>query len=142
MARGIKSEKFLDRRGVGELDGILGMAGEFFETAEKQDLHANRLRDRRHRGIVTRNARGGAAAQASKAEIAVGGRRETGRLAGASTDAGQVGNLGVAYFADLRWTTQIKPLLRSSRIDTTRAFVGALAMMNARPGVLLSASAI
>jgi len=59
MARGIKSEKFLDRRGVGELDGILGMAGEFFETAEKQDLHANRLRDRWHRGIVTRDARGG-----------------------------------------------------------------------------------
>jgi hypothetical protein len=33
----------LDRGGIGELDGIFGMAREFLETAEKQDLHANRL---------------------------------------------------------------------------------------------------
>jgi uncharacterized protein (TIGR01777 family) len=33
-------------------------------------------------------------------------------------------------------------LLRASRIDTTRALVGALAKMNARPSVMVSASAI
>jgi hypothetical protein len=43
VPRRIESEKLLDRRGVGELDGILGVAGEFFEAAEKQDFHANRL---------------------------------------------------------------------------------------------------
>lgn len=43
MARGIEGEKLLDRRGVCELDGIFGKAGEFLETAEKQNLHANCL---------------------------------------------------------------------------------------------------
>jgi hypothetical protein len=33
---------------------MLGMAGDFLEAAEKQDRDANRLRDRWHRGIVTR----------------------------------------------------------------------------------------
>jgi hypothetical protein len=32
------------------------MADEFLESAEKQDLHANRLGDGWHRGIVTRGA--------------------------------------------------------------------------------------
>lgn len=35
MARGVESEKLLDRHSVCELDGILGMAGEFLEAAEK-----------------------------------------------------------------------------------------------------------
>jgi len=43
MTRGIEGKKLLDGRGIGELEGILGMAGEFLEAAEKQDLHANRL---------------------------------------------------------------------------------------------------
>jgi len=43
MARGVENEKLLDCRGIGELEGILGMAGEFLESAEKQDFHANRL---------------------------------------------------------------------------------------------------
>jgi hypothetical protein len=33
----------LDGRAVGELHGILGVASEFLETAEKQNRHANRL---------------------------------------------------------------------------------------------------
>jgi hypothetical protein len=41
-----------------------------------------------------------------------------------------------------RWTAGRKEVLRSSRIDTTRALVGALAKMNARPSVMVSASAI
>src|SRR5260370_893449 len=40
------------------------------------------------------------------------------------------------------WTAKRTALLRSSRVDTTRALVTALAKMNARPRVLVSASAI
>ncbi len=43
MARGIQTEELLDRRGVCELGGVLGMASEFLEAAEKQDRYANRL---------------------------------------------------------------------------------------------------
>jgi uncharacterized protein (TIGR01777 family) len=51
-------------------------------------------------------------------------------------------NLAGASIADGRWTAERKALLRASRIDTTRALAGALAKMNARPSVLVSASAI
>ncbi len=54
----------------------------------------------------------------------------------------RVVNLAGASIADGRWSTQRKELLRTSRIDTTRALVNALAKMNARPSVLVSASAI
>src|SRR5467141_4689977 len=66
----------------------------------------------------------------------------TGDLGGAGVGADAVVNLAGASIADGRWTAGRKALLRSSRIDTTRALVGALAKMNARPGVLVSASAI
>src|SRR5205807_4565470 len=66
----------------------------------------------------------------------------TGELAGASVGADAVVNLAGASIADGRWTAERKALLRSSRVDTTRALVGALARMNARPSVLVSASAI
>jgi hypothetical protein len=52
----------------------------------------------------------------------------TGDLGGAAVGADAVVNLA--------------EVLRSSRIDTTRALVGALAKMNARPSVMVSASAI
>ena len=67
---------------------------------------------------------------------------ETGELEGAGVGADAVVNLAGASIADGRWTTQRKELLCSSRIATTRALVGALAKMNARPSVLVSASAI
>src|SRR5216684_241969 len=51
-------------------------------------------------------------------------------------------NLAGASIAGGRWTTQRKALLRTSRIETTRALVNTLAKMNARPRVLVSASAI
>jgi uncharacterized protein (TIGR01777 family) len=51
-------------------------------------------------------------------------------------------NLAGASIAGGRWTKARKQLLRTSRIDTTQALVGALAKMNARPRVLVSASAI
>ncbi len=66
----------------------------------------------------------------------------TGELGGAGVGADAVVNLAGASIADGRWTTQRKELLCSSRIATTRALVGALAKMNARPSVLVSASAI
>src|SRR5260370_41847367 len=46
IARGIETEELLDRRGGDELGGVLGMAGQFPEAAEKQDLHANPSWDR------------------------------------------------------------------------------------------------
>ncbi len=66
----------------------------------------------------------------------------TGELGGAGVGADAVVNLAGASIADGRWTNERKALLRASRIDTTRALVGALARMNARPSVLVSASAI
>jgi uncharacterized protein (TIGR01777 family) len=65
----------------------------------------------------------------------------TGELGGAAVGADAVVNLAGASIADGRWTPQRKALLRSSRIDTTRALVQALAKMSARPRVLVSASA-
>ena len=65
----------------------------------------------------------------------------TGELGGAAVGADAVINLAGASIADGRWTPQRKQLLRSSRVDTTRALVQALAKMSARPRVLLSASA-
>ena len=65
----------------------------------------------------------------------------TGELGGAAVGADAVVNLAGASIADGRWTPQRKETLRTSRIDTTRALVAALAKMAARPRVLVSASA-
>jgi len=65
----------------------------------------------------------------------------TGELGGVAVGADAVVNLAGASIADGRWTPQRKQLLRSSRIDTTRALVQALAKMSARPRALISASA-
>jgi uncharacterized protein (TIGR01777 family) len=65
----------------------------------------------------------------------------TGALGGAAVGADAVVNLAGASIAGGRWTSQRKQLLRSSRVDTTRALVQALAKMSARPRVLVSASA-
>jgi uncharacterized protein (TIGR01777 family) len=66
----------------------------------------------------------------------------TGELGGAGVGADAVVNLAGASIAGGRWSAGQKAMLGSSRIDTTRALVGALAKMNARPRVLVSASAI
>ncbi|HXM94950.1 MAG TPA: TIGR01777 family oxidoreductase [Candidatus Dormibacteraeota bacterium] len=66
----------------------------------------------------------------------------TGELGGAAVGADATVNLAGASIAGGRWTAERKELLRSSRVDTTRALVAALAKMNARPSVLVSASAI
>jgi hypothetical protein len=51
-------------------------------------------------------------------------------------------NLAGAPIADGRWTEKRKALLRSSRVDTTRALVTAIGKMNKRPQVFISASAV
>jgi len=58
-------------------------------------------------------------------------------------EADVVVNLAGASIADRRWTVRRKQMLRDSRIDSTRAIVGALGTRS-RPGspVLISASAI
>jgi uncharacterized protein len=66
----------------------------------------------------------------------------TGELGGAAVGADAVVNLAGASIADGRWTPERKKLLRSSRVDTTRALVNALTKMAARPRVMVSASAI
>lgn len=65
----------------------------------------------------------------------------TGELGGAAVGADAVVNLAGASIADGRWSDKRKAELHSSRIDTTRALITALAKMNARPRVLVSASA-
>ncbi|MGC1366117.1 MAG: TIGR01777 family oxidoreductase [Candidatus Acidiferrum sp.] len=65
----------------------------------------------------------------------------TGELGGAAVGADAVVNLAGASIAGGRWNTSRKAILRASRIDTTRALVTALAKMNVRPRVLVSASA-
>jgi uncharacterized protein len=65
----------------------------------------------------------------------------TGELGGAAVGADAVVNLAGASIADGRWTEKRKAELQSSRVDTTRALITALAKMNARPRVLVSASA-
>jgi uncharacterized protein (TIGR01777 family) len=65
----------------------------------------------------------------------------TGELGGAAVGADAVVNLAGASIADGRWGDKRKSELHTSRIDTTRALVTALAKMNARPSVLVSASA-
>jgi uncharacterized protein (TIGR01777 family) len=59
----------------------------------------------------------------------IGGADAAINLAGASIMAG-------------RWTDQRKAVLRSSRVETTRGLVSAMAKMNPRPRVLISASAV
>ena len=66
---------------------------------------------------------------------------DTGELGGAGVGPDAVVNLAGAPIAEGRWTEERKRVLRSSRIDTTRALVKVLAQMNARPRVLVSASA-
>jgi len=83
-----------------------------------------------------------AGGEAAKEGFVVSWNPATGELGGAGVGADAVVNLAGASIADGRWTAQRKELLRSSRIDTTRALVGALTKMNARPSVLVSASAI
>src|SRR5207253_6279879 len=83
-----------------------------------------------------------AGGEGGKEGFAVAWNPATGELGGAGVGADAVVNLAGASIAGGRWTAERKALLRSSRIDTTRALVNALARMNARPSVRISASAV
>lgn len=111
------------------ITGSTGLVG----TALTQDLQ-------RAGHTVCRLVRPGTAPNASQG-FDVNWNPATGELGGAAVGADAVVNLAGASIADKRWTPQRKHLLRSSRIDTTRALVQALAKMSARPSVLISASA-
>ena len=86
--------------------------------------------------------KGGSVTEKTTGGFDVAWNPETGELGGAAVGADSVVNLAGASIAEGRWTAERKELLRSSRIETTRALVRALAQMNARPRVLVSASAI
>jgi len=66
----------------------------------------------------------------------------SGALGAAGVGADAVVNLAGASIAEGRWTKARKQLLRTSRVETTRALVNALAKMPARPRVMISASAV
>lgn len=66
----------------------------------------------------------------------------SGALGAAGVGADAVVNLAGASIAEGRWTAARKQLLRTSRVDTTRSLVNALAKMAARPRVMVSASAV
>jgi uncharacterized protein (TIGR01777 family) len=111
------------------ITGSAGLVG----TALTQDLQ-------RAGHTVCRLVRPGTSPSASQG-FDVNWNPATGELGGAAVGADAVVNLAGASIADKRWTPQRKQLLRSSRVDTTRALVQALAKMSARPRVLISASA-
>jgi uncharacterized protein len=114
------------------ITGSTGLVG----TAFTQDLQ-------RAGHTVCRLVRPGTSAQAASAShgFDVNWNPATRELGGAAVGADAVVNLVGASIADGRWTPQRKDLIRSSRVDTTRALVQALAKMSARPRVLVSASA-
>ena len=72
----------------------------------------------------------------------IGGSVGSGSPLQAPTAVDSVINLAGAPIVGGRWTKNRKALLRSSRIDTTRGLVSAIAKMDKRPQVLISASAI
>jgi uncharacterized protein (TIGR01777 family) len=65
-----------------------------------------------------------------------------GEIAGTVGGVDGVINLAGASIMGGRWTGERKAVLRSSRIETTRGLVSAMAKMNPRPRVLVSASAV
>jgi uncharacterized protein len=71
----------------------------------------------------------------------IGGSAGSGSIQ-SPADVDAVINLAGAPVVGGRWTNERKALLRSSRADTTRGLVSAIAKMEKRPHVLISASAI
>lgn len=65
-----------------------------------------------------------------------------GEIGGAIGGVDGVINLAGASIMSGRWTDKRKAVLRSSRVETTRGLVIAMAKMNPRPRVLISASAV
>ena len=71
----------------------------------------------------------------------IGGSGDSSSLQGLASVDGVI-NLAGAPVVGGWWTRERKALLRSSRVDTTRGLVSAIAKMEKKPRVLISASAI
>jgi uncharacterized protein len=112
--------------------GSTGLVGLAVVKALARDGHTV-CRLMRPQSVVRGNAKQG---------VDVAWNPATCELGGAGVGADAVVNLAGASIAGGRWTKARKELLRTSRIATTRALVNALAKMNSRPTVLVSASAI
>jgi uncharacterized protein (TIGR01777 family) len=111
--------------------GSTGLVGTALGRALRKDGHT-----------VCRLVRPGTVVRDGAEEgLQVGWNPETGELGGAAVGADAVVNLAGASIGEGRWSEARKSELRRSRIDTTRALVAALAKMNVRPRVLVSASA-
>jgi uncharacterized protein (TIGR01777 family) len=79
----------------------------------------------------------------AEADDAVLWRPDRGELdPSALAGADAVVNLNGRSIADGRWTRSVRDELRSSRLDSTRTLVGAIAAADPAPGVLVNASAI
>ncbi len=114
------------------ITGATGLVGAALAAALASDGH-----------MVCRLVRPGTKTDGgAKGAFDVAWNAETGELGGAAVGADAVVNLGGAPIAGGRWTGTRKKLIVSSRVDATRALVAALGRMNAKPEVLISASAI
>jgi uncharacterized protein len=128
----LRAEKFNEEDMKILVTGSSGLVGTALVTALGRDGH-----------MVCRLMRPESAANNEvKDGFNVAWNPATGELGGAGVGPDAVVNLAGASIAGGRWTTQRKAVLRASRIETTRALVEALAKMNVRPSVLVSASAI
>jgi uncharacterized protein (TIGR01777 family) len=88
--------------------------------------------------VLTRDPR----RPANPHEVAWNPADTSGIWAMAVEGADAVINLAGESIAGLRWTKSRKALLRSSRVDTTRALVTAMTQGARTPGVLINASAV
>ena len=122
--RSVRSMKIL-------VTGSTGLVGKALVAALVKDGHS-----------VCRLVRPGTTVKDEAGGFNVAWNPETGELGGAAVGPDAVVNLSGASIGDGRWTADRKKLLRSSRVDTTRALVTALGQMNVKPAVLISASAI
>jgi len=113
------------------ITGASGLVGSALVSAFSKDGHT-----------VCRLIRPGAKTEGVSGAFDVSWNPDTGELGGAAVGAEAVVNLAGASIAGGRWSEARKKVLRESRVRTTRALVGALEKMNARPSVLISASAI
>ncbi len=94
--------------------------------------------------VLTRNASTGRAVLPPQTHLQEWDCLNWGSLENMFSGADAVVNLAGAPIADSRWTSSRKEILRSSRIDTTRMIVNALANIPipTRPKVLINASGI
>jgi len=111
--------------------GSTGLVGKALVAALAKDGHS-----------VCRLVRPGTNANDDAGGFNVAWNPATGELGGAAVGADAVVNLAGASIADGRWTEKRKAELRSSRVNVTRSLIEALGKMNAKPAVLISASAI